>query len=82
MATITIDLGDDHAARIRRSFCEYHGYRETLGDGTPNPETRPAFMKRKLSEYVRACVTAHEADAAALAARQQAILDAGLLSIG
>ena len=81
MAQITINVADEHIARVRQAFCAYHGYQDKLPDGTDNPETRIQFMKRKIKEYVKNSVTAHEADAAALAARQQVILDVELLSI-
>ncbi len=54
MAQITINYPDQNAIDIRDTLCSVHGwnYQETI-DGQVNPESRVAFIKRKIAEYVK-----------------------------
>lgn len=71
MATLSISIPDDQAARVRNSFCAQYGYQETI-NGEPNPETKAQFMKQKIIQFVKESIKAHERQAASETAGQQA----------
>ena len=51
MADITLTFADDKIAEIRRAYCAAYGWRSQELDGP-----RPAFMRAKLREHIRAIV--------------------------
>jgi hypothetical protein len=53
MATITINIPDTIANRVLNDFAQRFNYSPTLEDGSPNPETKSQFAKRKLIEYIK-----------------------------
>ena len=78
MATIDISFtveSNAKAAAFRDDFCAHHSYQETI-NGEPNPESKAAFFKRKIGEYIKECVKAHRVNTAADSARQTAIASA------
>lgn len=66
MALISIDIGAN-GARIQDAFAAEFNYQPTI-DGAPNPESKGAFTKRKVAEWVKEVVKRHEGDAARTAA--------------
>jgi hypothetical protein len=70
MATVTINIPDAILPRVVDAFTYSYGYGSTMPDGTPNPETRNAFVRRKVIEYVKGITLAYEANRDAEAARK------------
>jgi len=68
MASITITIPDAIASRVVNGFAIHYGYAAILQDGTPNPETKTQFAKRKLIELIKQAVKASEIQTAANAA--------------
>jgi hypothetical protein len=75
---LTITVPDAHAARIKNSFCAYHGWTATIqdpafpGDITkriPNPVTQVAFIKSKVAQFLKDSVKAYEVNVDSDAAR-------------
>lgn len=79
MASITITIPDTIAQRTLNGFCKYYGYLSTLTDGSPNPETKMQFAKRKLIELIKNAVrnaeTENASEAAIIAARNSVDID-------
>lgn len=48
MAQVTITINNNDVPKVLSAF----GYKATLTDGSANPETSPAFMKRTVKEWV------------------------------
>lgn len=75
---VCVDAPAAQRTRIINSFTGAYNYPVTVKDATgadiPNPETRPAFFKRKLAEHVRQVVAGYEASAAGEAARAAAVV--------
>ena len=51
MADITLTFADNKIAEIRRAYCAAYGWRSQELDGP-----RPAFMRAKLREHIKATV--------------------------
>lgn len=64
MPTITITMSAAHLARVVAALSERYGYSPTLPDGTPNPQTKPEFVRACLMRWVREGVREHEQAAA------------------
>jgi hypothetical protein len=62
--TISIDIPDAQAARVRDAYAAAMGYDLNKQDG----ETKPAFVRRMLARHVKDVVKSYEADAARAAA--------------
>jgi hypothetical protein len=60
--TLTITLTDAQGARAITAICARCGYRPTLPDGSPNPQTQAQFAKQQLIDWVRSQVTIYEAE--------------------
>lgn len=43
----------NYTVRTRDALADADGYRATLDDGTPNPETKAQFVDRRIREMVR-----------------------------
>lgn len=71
MATINASFNvlDEKEVKLKKDFCASRGYQETVWEETtnpetgevtraeiPNPETKNAFIKRKMKEYFKNCV--------------------------
>jgi hypothetical protein len=74
MATITIEIPKEIDARVIKGFCTRNGYQDTIiaSDSVTmisNPETKKAFLTRKLYEYIVSSVEIVESDDAAQQAR-------------
>lgn len=80
MAVISIDIGS-HSTRIQDAFGLYFNYQATLPGGGANPESKGAFTKRMVAEWVKDIVKAVEANAAADAARTTAAASADAIAI-
>jgi hypothetical protein len=78
MAIITITIPTVIDSRVINSYCRAHGYQANIPDPVipgatiPNPETRPAFAKRKIIEHIKDSVKLVEIDDATQAARKSA----------
>ncbi len=68
MATLSITIPDDKLGRVRAAFGVAYGYQDTI-NGSPNPESLAQFTRRRVIEYIKDVVRAHEAQSAADAAR-------------
>lgn len=69
MATIQIEIPDGVVPRALDAICKVYGYQATLEDGSPNPETRAAFAKRQLANWVKSAIKTLEAAKAGEEAR-------------
>lgn len=76
---IIITIPTAIAPRVLDGFAANHGYRATLEDGSPNPESKAEFARRMLKEYIRQSAIAGETlaarDAAEASQRQQSETD-------
>jgi hypothetical protein len=72
MASITITIPDAIAGRVIDGFCARYHYSPTLEDGTPNPETKAKFVKRRVIDFIKRAVRDAEIEAAAKAATDAA----------
>lgn len=72
MAQITITIPDAVATRVIDGFCKRYNYPPTLEDGTPNPETKAQFAKRKVLEFIKRAVQEAEVEDARNAAAEEA----------
>lgn len=72
MASITFTIPNAVSQRVLDGFCKNQGYSATLENGSPNPETQQAFLKRKVVEYVKQAVKASELETARNAAATSA----------
>lgn len=81
MAVITMTLPDAALPRVVTAICARFGYRDTLPDGSANPETRGQFAMRMMREQLKNWVkeyeiaTARDNAAAAAAAAAAADID-------
>ena len=55
---------DEQLTRVVDAMCARHGYSATLGDGTPNPQTRREFVRQRIAQWVRGEVREHELNTA------------------
>ena len=83
MATLSLSVTvpDARAASILADFCTYHGYRETLESGQPNPLTKAQFAKSVVAKFVKKSVMSQRSIAAAEAARAAQIAEVDALVI-
>lgn len=72
MATITITIPDAVATRAINSFCKRFNYSPTLADGSPNPETKAQFTKRKVLEWTKQMIREAEVQDASNTAATEA----------
>ena len=64
MATMTINIPDNIATRVIDGIAYRLHYSPTLEDGSPNPETKSQFAKRKLIEHIKKLVKEAEVEQA------------------
>lgn len=64
MAQIVINIPDPVAPRVLNGFSSHYGYQATLDNGSPNPETKGQFAKRKLMEIIKHAVREAEMETA------------------
>jgi hypothetical protein len=69
MAELRITIPDEWAPRVMEAIAALHGYTETLGDGTPNPETKAQFAKRIVGRWLKAQTLQFESSRAAAEAQ-------------
>jgi len=69
-AKFTFETSDDNAKRFVDAICGLNGYSDTL-EGSPNPETRAAYAKRKTKEWMVGTVDRWEEMQRVQAARNQ-----------
>ncbi len=83
MATLnlSVTVPDAHAAAILADFCAYHGYRETLESGAPNPLTKAQFARSVIAKFVKKSLREQRSIAAAAAARDAQIAEVDALVI-
>jgi len=72
MTTITLTIPNPVTARVLDGFASHYGYKTILMDGSPNPETKGQFAKRKLLEIIKEAVRAAEIETARNAAAELA----------
>lgn len=55
MAILTISwtVPDSQVNAIKDDFAAQRGWKSTLPDGSPNPESQNAFIKRDIGEYIK-----------------------------
>lgn len=75
MAQITITIPDAIAVRVLNGFAKRFNYSPILENGSPNPETKAQFAKRKLIELIKQAVREAEIQDATNAAATQAAAD-------
>ena len=73
-ASFTITIPDDKVQDVIEAYCKQYGYRETLEDGLPNPETKAQFTKRQIRRYIRDVYTAYKTDLAIETTRDNTIV--------
>lgn len=76
MATITITIPDNITPRVINGFARRYNYSPTLEDGSPNPETKAQFAKRKVIEFIKQAVREAEVQDASNTAASAAAQDA------
>lgn len=76
MASITITIPDAIAPRVLSGFCKRYNYLPTLTDGSPNPETKAQFAKRKIIDFIKLAVRESEIQDASDAASRTAGISA------
>lgn len=57
---LTITIPDTQSARVVTALSELEGWKATLADGTPNPETRAQAAKRRIIDSIKSDVRAYE----------------------
>ena len=62
MAQITITIPDAIASRVMNGFAKRYHYSATLEDGSPNPETKAQFAKRRVIEFIKQAVREAEVE--------------------
>ena len=78
MASITFTFPDAIAPRLLNSFCAIRGYADEIrdpdnpGNVIQNPESKAAFAKRNIKEWILHEVTRYEVGLAATAAADAA----------
>lgn len=52
MATVDVvfKVNSEHIQRFINGMAEYYGYTAVFEDGTPNPETKAQYARRKIRE--------------------------------
>ena len=57
MATINITIPDDKVGRIITAFCDKYNYQDFVRDSEetliPNPQSKAAFVKAKVIDYIK-----------------------------
>lgn len=54
MASINVPFADANISEVRNALCDYRGgYKQTLEDGTPNPESKADMATRVLKDAAR-----------------------------
>lgn len=69
MAVVSFTIPNPQVTRFNEGFAKFYGYRETLEDGTPNPETKTQFAKRMMIEHAKRVVKEAEGVTVATAAK-------------
>lgn len=72
MTTITITIPDEITQRVVSALSYRWKYPPVLDDGSPNPESRAQFIRRKVIEYMKKSVKEAEIEIAANEAATQA----------
>jgi hypothetical protein len=72
MATLTINIPDAVATRVTNGIAKRFNYKATFEDGTPNPETKAQFARRKVIEFMKRAVKEAEVGTATDAAAEMA----------
>lgn len=75
MATISLTIPDAVIQRVLDALGGTYGYKATLEDGTPNPQTKAQFSKAVVADYVKKIVRQWEAQQAGQTAYNTAAND-------
>ena len=67
MAQITLNIPDQHVDRVVAAVSNHFGYTDEI-DGQPNTETRAAYSRRKIAQWLKFLVLEHEQEIARQAA--------------
>lgn len=78
MATISLTIPDAVIQRVLDALTGTYGYRVTLDDGSPNPQTKTQFAKAVVADYVKKIVRQWEAQQAGQTAFNAAANDVDL----
>ena len=65
MAQLIFNIPDDQVGRVVDALAIFYGYRAEDENGDPNPEGKPAYVKRKIATEMRARVRRVERQQAA-----------------
>lgn len=76
MAQITINIPDSILTRVLNGFAKRYNYAPILEDGSPNPETKAQFARRKVIEFIKTAVREAEIQDATNTAATDAAQDA------
>ena len=60
MAEIKFTFPDAEKNRILDNYAYYYGYKDKVGEGEQNPETKAVFAKRKIIEHVKSVIKDYE----------------------
>lgn len=64
MATMTMTIPDAMLPRVVAAFAATHGYRATLPNGDPNPQTPAQFARAQVANFIKHTVTNYESELA------------------
>lgn len=53
MATLSIDIPDAKAAVVRDAICSVYGYKDTLPNGSANPQTKAQFVQVQMKKWAQ-----------------------------
>jgi len=73
MAKVPFTIPDDQVSRFVDGSAGAYNYQAVDAEGTPNPETKAQYAKRKIRAYIVGVVLGYEAGQAADAARTIAL---------
>lgn len=80
MASISITVADADLTRALNAACVYLGYQDTI-NGSPNPETKAQFVRRRIAETVKLWAVQGEVATAIASAQTTAAASANQISV-
>ncbi len=80
MTKIVLNIPDGKLQRVITAVALARGYRDTMSDGTANPETKAAFCERMIKSQLKEWVQQGEGMAADIAARTAVDADKTLVT--
>jgi len=80
MATITINIPVDKEDAVLDAFAAFYSYQEFIG-GSPNPQSKPAFAKEKIIDYMKQVYTSYQITSGSAAVKDEANTNAESLGM-